>query len=87
MSDDNPVPSYFGFRYVLWILWGNAITLLGAAQGGLSTLLAATMDEKNPPISPLKIVIITAINGALIAALANINRNKPAPMKPPEIQK
>lgn len=87
MSDQDPVPAYFSFRYVLWIFWTQAITILGAAQGGLSVLLAATMDSKNPPISHLATLILTGVNGGLIAALANIRRNNPPPMKSQETPK
>jgi hypothetical protein len=74
MSTPDPVPKWFNVRYIFWMVWSNAITILGGIQAALAALLAATMDSAHPPISHEATLWITALNAGLIVILANINR-------------
>jgi hypothetical protein len=74
---DNPVPSYFGFRYVLWWLWSHAITVLMLVQGGVSAL---TLDPTLVSHTVFHWLLIG--NAVLVAALAQIRRDTPPPSRP-----
>jgi hypothetical protein len=73
----DPVPAYFSFRYVLWLAWTNAITILMMAQAALTTLTVS--GDIFAPTTERKILLAVAILGTV---LAQIKRNGPPPMKP-----
>lgn len=77
MSDEPPVPAGFGWRYVGWAIWTNAITILSIIQGVFATLaLASDM------FSHTTVRIYMVSNAVLSAVIAQIKRNKP-PSPPP----
>ena len=86
-DDDDPVPHYFSWRYIFWITWTNAITLLGLAQSICLSIIAM---EQNPttkeailPWSVMRIVLLA--NAMLIPIVAQFKKNNPPgppPIKP-----
>lgn len=77
MSSNDPVPAYFGLRYVLWFMWSNAITLLMTLQVIVSTLAL------DPTLLPDKVTHWMLIaNAVLVAILAQIRRDRPPPSRP-----
>lgn len=83
MSEDNdPVPAYFSWRYVLWFLWSNAITILSIAQGGLAALMLADGDPNNPMIPHTVYRWIVLANAFLTGLCAVAKKNNP-PGPPP----
>lgn len=74
---DPPMPRDFGVRYILWMAWCNAITILSVLQGIFATLaLAGDMFSHNT------VRIYMVANAILSAVVAQIKRNKP-PGPPP----
>jgi hypothetical protein len=73
--DSDPVPSYFGVRYVLWFLWSNAITMLMLVQGAFTAL---TLDPTLVSHTTFHWLLIG--NAVICAALAQIKRNNPPPV-------
>lgn len=69
-------PAWFGWRFVWWWLWGNAITVLMIVQAAISTL---TLDPTLIPHDAFHYLLIT--NAVLCAILAQIKRNSPPPKR------
>ena len=81
MSEDMPpMPRDFGWRYVWWFLWCNAITLLATAQGCFAAL--ALMSDM---FSHTTIRIYMAANAVLSILIAQIKKNNPPPPAPLKI--
>lgn len=77
MSDEESMPRDFGWRYVGWFLWSNAISLLSTAQGTFAALaLASDMFSART----LKVFLVT--NAILCVVISQIKRNNP-PGPPP----
>ena len=76
MSDD-PVPAYFGLRFVAWFIWSNAITGLMVLQAGLT---AITLDPSLVSHTTFHYLLIG--NSVLCAIIAQVKRNNP-PSPPP----
>lgn len=82
MSDE-PMPRDFGWRYILWALWSNAITALSILQGSFAAVLLAVDDPSNPALSHNAVRWIVLGNAVLTGVLAQIKRNNPPPTKGP----
>jgi hypothetical protein len=76
MTDD-PVPAYFSFRYVVWLGWSNAITILATLQAVFATI---TLDPTL--MSPTAFHWCSIANLIFIVVVAQIKRNT-APSLPP----
>jgi hypothetical protein len=76
MSDD-PVPAYFSWRYIFWLLWANAITVLNTIQAVVATL---TLDPTLIPHDTLHYLLIA--NCILCVVVAQLKKNNP-PGPPP----
>lgn len=77
MNNPDPVPRDWGWRYITWLIWCNAITILAVAQGVFATLaLASDM------FSHTTIRVYMVANAILSALIAQIKRNNP-PSPPP----
>ena len=73
---DDPVPPYFGLRYILWFIWSNLITGLMILQG---VFAAITLDPTLVPHDMFHYLLV--INAVLCAVLAQVKRNNPPPEK------
>jgi hypothetical protein len=71
------IPRDFGWRYVLWLTWSNAITILAVIQGVLSALMVTQGIFDHTTFQYLAIG-----NAILTAIVAQVKRNKP-PGPPP----
>jgi hypothetical protein len=78
MNATPPMPANFGFKYIMWFLWSNAITILMTVQAGFTAL---TLDPTL--IGHVTFHWILISNAVIVAALANIKRNSPPPEKSP----
>jgi hypothetical protein len=72
-----PMPSNFSFRYVMWYLWCNAITILMIAQSAFSAL---TLDPTLVSHNTFHWILIG--NSVLTATIAIAKKNNP-PGPPP----
>ncbi len=66
------VPSYFGWRFVLFFLWSHAITVLMIVQAAFSTL---TLDPTLVPHDVFHWLLI--VNAMMCAVLAQVKRPPP----------
>src|SRR5271169_4460209 len=69
-------PSYFGWRYIWWIIWSKAITILMIVQAAFTTL---TLDPTLVPHNVFHWLLIA--NAMMVAVLAQIKREVPAHVK------
>jgi hypothetical protein len=69
-------PSYFGWRYIWWMAYKNAITILMIVQGGIS---AITLDPSLVSHSTFHWMLIA--NSVLCLTLAQIKRDHPPPKR------
>jgi hypothetical protein len=76
MSDD-PVPAYFTWRYILWLTWSNAVTILATVQ---IFFQAITLDPTLVDRTTAHWVAIA--NLALMAIISQVKKNNP-PGPPP----
>ena len=76
MSDD-PVPAYFSWRYIIWLSWSNAVTILGTIQ---AIFQAITIDQTL--VDHTTAHIISIINLAIMVIIAQMKKNNP-PGDPP----
>lgn len=72
MSDEPPMPSNFGFKYAMWFLWCNAITVLMMVQAAFTAL---TLDPTLISHNAFHWILI--VNAVLCATLAQIKRTNP----------
>ena len=83
MNDPHPVPPMprdFGWRYILWVTWCNALSILGTAQAILAMLaLDPTL------VSAKSYHYITLANAILVVVVAQWKKN--APPGPPPLMK
>lgn len=77
MNTPDPVPAYFSFRYVLWLCWTNAITILSVVQG-----IAAALTLDPTAVSHAVFHWCLIANSVLCVVIAQIKRNAP-PGPPP----
>jgi hypothetical protein len=77
MSSPDPVPSYFGLRYVAWFIWSNAITGLMIIQVAVT---AITLDPTIVSHNTFHYALIA--NAVLAAIVAQLKKNTP-PSPPP----
>lgn len=91
MNDPDPVPSYFTvgymFRYVLWWLWSNPVSVLGTLQIIFQTLTLPDPNTGNPPVqlSHAAIHWIAIANLILLVIIAQVRKRlpfNPPPTKP-----
>jgi hypothetical protein len=68
-----PVPANFSFKYVMWFIWCNAVTILTTIQG---VLAAITLDPTTIDHNVYHWIVIS--NAVLVVVLAQITRNKPS---------
>jgi hypothetical protein len=77
MSQPDPVPRDFGWRYIAWLAWTNAVTILMVIQGVFATLaLASDMFSHNT------VRVYMVASAVLSAVVAQIKRNAPPPPPP-----
>lgn len=78
-----PMPRDFGFRYIAWVMWCNAITGLQVIQTVTATvLLASDPTDPHPLIPHMVLKSIVLANAVLSAVIAVVKRNFP-PGPPP----
>jgi hypothetical protein len=83
MNNPDPVPRDFGWRYIAWMAWCNAITILAVLQGALASVLLAVDDSaKNPLLTHNEFRLVILGNAVLTGLIAQVKRNKP-PGPPP----
>ena len=85
---DDPVPAYFTWRYLLWLCWTNAITLLATLQGLFSILLLEAGEDPSF-LTHTQIRWIYFANAALLFIVAQAKKQNPPgppPMKAPLTQ-
>jgi hypothetical protein len=73
---ETEIPRDFGWRYILWWIWSNAITVLMIVQAAFATL---TLDPTLIPHNVFHWLLVT--NAVLCAILAQIKRNNPPPRR------
>jgi hypothetical protein len=73
----SPVPTYFGWRYILWVIWSQAITGLMTLQ---AIFAALTLDPDLVPHNVFHWILIG--NAVLCVAVAQIKRGNPVPDRP-----
>lgn len=77
MNSPDPVPPYFGWRYIVWLAWTNAISILGVVQAVFQAItLDATLVSHNT------VHYLSIANLVLIVVIAQIKKNNP-PSPPP----
>jgi len=78
------MPIDFGWRYIGWFLWSNAITGLSILQLGFASALLAIYDpsDAHPLFPPQTVRFIFLVNAILTGVVAQIKRNSP-PTPPP----
>lgn len=79
MSTPDPVPAYFGFRYIVWLAWCNAITLLAIAQAALASVMLASDDGPDPLFTHAQFRYIILANAILTAIVAQAKKSNPPP--------
>ena len=77
VSRSREVPRDFGWRFVLWAAWTNAITILATFQGVVAALM---VDKEIFTHDTFRYLVIG--NAVLTATIAQIKANKP-PGPPP----
>jgi hypothetical protein len=82
------MPRDFGIRYILWVCWSNAITILMTLQGVFAAvLLVAENDTSKDPLLPHTwvrwIVLGNAILTGVVAQIKRSNPPGPPPTKTP----
>jgi hypothetical protein len=77
MSDPTDMPRDFGWRYLLWILWDNPITVLMTLQ---AIFLQLTLD---PDLSPVWVHRVSQVACALGIVIAQIKKRVPSASPPP----
>ena len=82
MSTPSPGPSYFGLRYILWLAWCNAITLLAVAQAALASVMLVSDDGADPLFTHAQFRYIILANAILTAVVAQTKKSNPPPPSP-----
>ncbi len=82
MNSPDPIPRDFGWRYILWMIWSNAITILAALQGIFVSVLLVSDDPTNPMLPHYVVRWIVLGNAVLTGVVAQLKRNSP-PGPPP----
>jgi hypothetical protein len=77
MMTDSPVPTYFGWRYILWLIWSNLITGLMTLQ---AIFAALTLNPDLVPHNVFHWILIS--NAVLCVAVAQIKQRTPVPDRP-----
>ncbi len=72
----DPVPTYFGFRFVMWWLWSNAITGLMILQAAFTAL---TLDPTLVPHETFHWILLG--NSVLCAIVAQVKLTNPTPQE------
>ena len=85
MNSPDPIPRDFGWRYILWMIWSNAITILAALQGIFASVLLVSDDPTNPMLPHTWVRWIVLGNAILTGVIAQVKRNSPP--SPPPTQK
>jgi hypothetical protein len=80
MADDDlpPIPSNFGFKYILWYLWLNSITILMIVQ---AVFTALTLDPDIVSHNTFHYILIG--NAVATAIVAQVKKNNPPSPPPP----
>ena len=65
-----PIPANFGIKYIAWVIWANAVTVLMLMQGVFAAL---TLDPTLVSHDTFHWLLIA--NAVLCAILAQIKRN------------
>ena len=80
MSSTDPVPSYFSFRYIAWVAWSNAITIMAMLQ---AIFQAITLD---PTLLPHEVVHwATIVSLILTIIVAQMKKNNPPGESPRKV--
>lgn len=79
MTDEPPMPRNFGWRWLLWVAWCNAITILSALQ---AVFTALTSDPDSTLVSHRAFHIISVCNLVLVIVVAQVKKNSPPPPPP-----
>jgi len=83
MNEPTPsIPRDFGWRYIGWAIWSNAVTILAILQGVAASVLLVADDPNNPMLSHNGFRYIMLANAILTGLVAQIKRNRP-PGPPP----
>ena len=82
MSTPSPVPSYFGPRYIVWLAWTNAVTILAVIQGIVATLMMGPDDGPDALFTHSQFRYISIANAVLTVIIAQIKRSGPPPSPP-----
>jgi len=77
MNSPDPIPPYFGIRYIGWFIWSNLITGLMIVQVAVT---AITLDPTIVSHNTFHYALIA--NAVLAAVVAQVKKNNP-PSPPP----
>lgn len=77
MTDD--IPRDFGWRYILWQIWCNALTLVGIAQATFASL--ALMSDMFSHDTIRWYMVASAVLSIVIAQIKKSNPPPPPPLK------
>ena len=78
MNSPDPVPSYFGLRYIVWLIWTNLVTIIAIVQGTFAVLALSSEDM----FSHTTVRWFMVASAVLSAVIAQIKKNVP-PSPPP----
>ena len=81
MNDPDPMPKDFGLKWVLWMAWSNAITILAVIQGAFASILLLSDDGPDAMITHAQFRSAALINAVLVGILARIDRKRPSQEK------
>ena len=76
-NDLPPIPSNWGWRYLTWFIWCNAISILGTLQ---AVFTAITLDPTL--VSHTAFHVISICNLVALVIIAQVKKNYP-PSAPP----
>lgn len=86
MNDPDPMPRDFGLRWIMWMAWSNAVTILAILQGIFASLLLVGDDPNNPLFSHNAFRYIMLGNAILTGLVAQLKKNHPPPPPPTQGQ-
>ena len=84
MTDE--MPRDFGLRWLLWMAYCNAVTILAILQGIFASLLLVADDPNNPILSHNAFRYIVLSNAILTGLVAQLKKNHPPPPPPTQGQ-
>jgi hypothetical protein len=72
-----PIPKDWGWRYVLWAIWSNMITILAIIQGTIAYLM---LEQDIFTHQTFRSIVI--VNAALTGIVAQFKKNVPPSPRP-----